>query len=126
MWSYQDEILQSTQLLWGKSVFVPGIDTKISAVVSVEENSVSVFDGWNEQIYYSSPVSDFIILSNNQAKRYTENWWEDSSRLRSPLVSLKDMSRKPIELEDFFGENSYSFSPDGKYFIYFNPHERSY
>ncbi len=125
VWSYQDEILQSTQLLWGKSIFVPGIDKKISAVINIKENSVKIMSHGDEQIYYSSPVSDFVILSNGHTKRYTESWWR-TAHVSASLVCLNDMSRKLIESGDHFGENSFSFSPDGKFFVYFNPHINSY
>ncbi len=121
VWNYKDARLQSSQLLEG-TIYVPPSRIEIPAVVNIIENKINCLGEGEEKMEYYK--SNFGIVANDQ--RSTDMWWKTYSK--SPyLVSFKDGSRKVIDMGNNYPYGiAYSFSADGRYMVYFNPHNKSY
>ncbi len=120
IWTYQDSILQSTQLLSG-TIYVAEMEA--TAVINIAEKTIHCIAHEDERLLaYSSPNNDFVVVSNK--KNFYDNWWKTYEQKTSYLVSLKDGTRKLLDRNN--NTTDYSFSPGGKYLIYYNTQEQDY
>ncbi len=71
----------------------------------------------------AGPKSDFAIISDKKSIE-GEYWWKTVKTKLSYLVSLKNGSRKPINSDSAY--IVYSFSPNGRYLVYYDPTKKSY
>ncbi len=70
----------------------------------------------------STAKNDLLIVSDHNY--ITEYWWETYGEKSIYLVSLDDGSRKLLDSEN--STTSYSFSPGGKYLIFFDTQKEKY
>ena len=117
VWSYKDVILQSQQLNvgyyrnWGLT-FSAALNLQTDRVIRLENSS-------EELVTYPGAVpADFVVISDKRDCF----WWEEKKKTYY-LLSLKDGSRKL--LGDGWSSH-FSFSPFGKYIVYFNGKKGKY
>lgn len=110
IWSYEDTILQSTQLNGGIKIDPESYE----AVINLADNAVNrLYKTFGDYIK-CRPIEkgDFVVVANNPSgdrfwlKLQDTNW----------LVSLKDGVRKLLPVK---GGTTFSISPDGRFLLYY-------
>jgi dipeptidyl aminopeptidase/acylaminoacyl peptidase len=112
VWSYRDTFLQSTQL-YNLSPKV------ITAVIGTGGNKIVILENEFEKILFLPPIGDYAVL---KARKSGDKFW--SRQIDTTwLISLKDGSRIYLKTSK---NNLISFSPTGKYIVYFNSEKENY
>jgi len=117
VWGYEDAVVQSSQL---KSVeaspsYLAAIGFQRDTVVRLE---------WGEAIkrdsYSSLDLSDFVIVSSSSAG---DKYWLNHDSTNYWLISLSNGSRRLLCTHP---SNHFSFSPDGRWLVYFDRVKQQY
>jgi dipeptidyl aminopeptidase/acylaminoacyl peptidase len=114
VWSYKDLILQPEQIRQIKKEG-GGLIT-YTYCMSVDGGKIIRLNQENEEISTWDPPGDFTVI---KASWLVEPWWNLTPQPHVYLVSLKDGTRRILDKES---NNLYfiSFSPGGKWLIYYN------
>jgi hypothetical protein len=118
VWSYKDTILQSTQRYKHVRVESGNYD----AVVSVDDTSVIVLQNEFGDYVQSLPAEnhgDHVVIGRNING---DRFWLPKDN-RKWLVSLRN-GQKALLPNSI--ANTYTFSPDGQYIVYYDQKERNY
>lgn len=119
VWSYKDSVLQSKQLITDNNT-----NKESLAVINIINKNIVHTEGENERLstLFGTIENNFSFITNQFS--ITEPWWKTYKLKSLCLVSLKTGLRKM-----FIPNTSniqYSFSPNGKYLIYFDPSKGNY
>ncbi|WP_205514197.1 alpha/beta hydrolase family protein [Longitalea arenae] len=108
IWSYRDSVIQSRQLLQNEP-------RSFAAVVSIGDNNAMRIENEGERANLNETPGDYILIADNYSVQ--EPWLND--HINYYLLSLKSRKRTLLtsNVNSIF---SFSFSPSGRYVIYFD------
>jgi dienelactone hydrolase len=115
VWSYKDKILQSAQPYLSKTplIYSAIFNLYTNQIIQLENSLIKI----NESAVDIS--GDFVIArKKNDIVNGNRFWEKDYYKDSTWLVSLSDGKRQFLPARGF--DNSFSFSPDGKYLVYFD------
>ncbi|WP_217602355.1 prolyl oligopeptidase family serine peptidase [Chitinophaga sp. GbtcB8] len=113
IWSYRDTILHSLQLLNPQT-------PSYRAVISTNSNKIIQLEKENEFVVATPPKGDFVVVLHRvQGDRFWLgiNPANPAMPNTNYLLSLKDGTITPIKTAGF---SLFTFSPDGKYLVYYD------
>lgn len=120
VWSYRDHVLQSAKPsneLQQEYLTSLNLDGHRVVRVECEDEFASMSDARGQ----------YILVANKKSAWDYEPWAHDHTQRQYFLVSLKDGSRKMLVKRGRGLANYYfSFSPSGKYLVYFDSRMRNY
>lgn len=122
IWGYRDKIIQPAQIF--QELYEP---KSYMAVVSTENGSVLRIEMENEWMVTAphNVTGNYIVLTTHTD--VTDYWWNFSENPSFYLISLDDGTRKLINVKKAsYTMNIFSFSPNGKYLVYYDHHKDAY
>ncbi len=123
LWSYRDSVLQSTQLLSKtQSPFVRKV--QYTHVINISEKQIIRLEQKDEYVVLAprNSKAEFVVVRDKVSVE--DYWWNSFAQKSAYVVSLKDGSRRI--LKSGVTEGLYSFSPEGKYLVYFDEKCQNY
>ncbi len=127
IWSYKDSVLQSSQLLSMTSPMIwKALDYKLSssffAALDISSGHVVKIENEDEDVLLQPDSNaNYVVLADKFS--IDEKWWP--TERSTYLVSLRDGDRVRLCAGLRCGTN-FSFSPSGKYLVYFDNNSNSY
>ncbi|MBO9204651.1 MULTISPECIES: alpha/beta hydrolase family protein [Niastella] len=126
LWSYKDAILQPAQSE------LPATKTLTAVMQSNADAALRIFGETDKiETFPDKITGDFIVIADNYVfqHNYFPTWWKWSKQPVLSVMSLVDGHKIPIGGKDWnqnIGTAGLSFSPLGKYLIFFDSKIGSY
>jgi len=127
VWTYKDSVLQSTQLLNAdnqRAFFAAVINPDNKRIIRLEQEDELLF----ASLQNVARQADFMVLIGKWSIADEYSWLESYQTRPFYLISLKDGSRKQINTNGkiTMAFNQLSFSPGGKYLLFYDVKVGSY
>jgi dienelactone hydrolase len=119
IWSYKDLIIQPEQRRLGNA------QRTFAATFHIEDKKVIRLEN-SDELLLTSPGKvngNWVVIMSNSSNN--EFWWNLSSQPSFYLMSLKNGNRKILKAETMCIYN-FSFSPQGKYLVYYDTEQENY
>jgi dienelactone hydrolase len=125
IYSYNDAVLQSQQLknINNKPSYLAAISIAGGPVLQLEQE----VDGDNRVFTDTDNATGEYIVMGEKLRTDFKSWWVTTpSSFTYFLVSLKDGTRKLFRKESKFPIYDFTFSPDGKWLVYWDSKQAGY
>lgn len=121
IWSYSDPKLKSQQLK-------ESVNETIIASIDIYNDSISILKQVDEDILYYDLADHFVLLRKNGLGDTHNEWNWNKTALSTIFIRSYKSGKEQIidtQVSDLILQ-SYSFSNDGNYIIYFDPNKQDY